>query len=70
MADSSNAVQVIGAIGAVVSSLVALYLVHRRILADRETRIHRADECEVQEALIKKLRLQVARLEKTKTPKA
>lgn len=52
--------EIIAAIGAVISSCLTLYLVHRRIMADRETRIHRADEGRLQGAVVEKLGVDVA----------
>lgn len=62
-------VEIIAAIGTVISSLLTLYLVHRRILADRETRWHRQDEKCVQEAVVKKLGVELEELKELKTPK-
>lgn len=53
----------ISAIGGVIASVLMPYLVHRRIMADRATRWHRKRQCAVQDALIKKLQLEIELME-------
>jgi hypothetical protein len=53
-------VEIIGAVGAVLTSLATLYLVHRRIVADRDTKWHRDEEAAVHEAVVKKLGVELA----------
>lgn len=55
-----NAVDIIAAVGGVLTALVTLYLVHRRILADRDTRWHRDEESRLHEAVVKKLGIELA----------
>jgi len=52
--------EIISACGVVLTSLVTLYLVHRRILADRDTKWHRDEERTVHEAVVRKLGVQLA----------
>lgn len=59
-----TAVDIIAAVGTVVTSLVTLYLVHRRILSDRDTRFHRDEEGKVHEAVVRKLGIAEAELKK------
>lgn len=59
----------VSAIGGVVTSCLSLYLVHRRVLADRETKKHRTEECAVQAALAEKLQLKIDFLERDQKPK-
>lgn len=68
-ANGPSAVDIIAAVGAVATSLVTLYLVHRRILADREDRRHRDDETKVHEAVVKKLGLELAEAKLEPKPK-
>jgi len=61
--------QLISAVGGVIAAVLLPYLVHRRIMADRDTRWHRSEERAVQIALIKKLQLEIEVLEHLQTPK-
>lgn len=56
--------EIIGAVGGVLTSLVTLYLVHRRVLADRDTKWHREEERVIHDAVVKKLGLEITRLKK------
>lgn len=57
--NDSTTVEIVSALGAVLTSLVTLYLVHRRILADRDTKWHRDEERKVHEAVVLKLGLEL-----------
>lgn len=65
---SPNAVEIISAVGAVLTACVSLYLVHRRILADRDTRFHRTEETKVHEAVVSKLGVELAECKDDKAP--
>lgn len=62
--EGSTAVEIVGAVGGVATALVTLYLVHRRILADRETRFHREEEANIHRAVVAKLGIAEAELER------
>lgn len=62
----STPVEIIAAIGAVCSSLFTLYLVHRRVSADRLDRQHRADEDKVYSVLLEKMGLDIELLKEEK----
>lgn len=58
----------IAAVGSVFTSALSIYLVHRRLMADKTDAQHRAHECEVYKALIAKLQLEVDALEEAAKP--
>ena len=68
--DGPGTVEIITAVGAVLSSLVTIYLVHRRILADRDTKWHRDDESRIHQAVLKKLGAEIEDLEREKAEHA
>lgn len=60
--------ELIAAVGSVFTSALSVYLVHRRLMADKADAQHRVHECAVYKALIDKLQLDIEKLEAAAKP--
>lgn len=65
---TTNLPELIAAVGSVFTSALGVYLVHRRLMADRADAQHRVHECAVYKALIDKLQLDIEKLEAAAKP--
>lgn len=65
---SPSSVDIISALGATLTTLVSLYLVHRRILADRVTKYHRDEESVIHQKVVEKLGVELADAKKKAEP--